>query len=191
MLSLEFTICGVGELDAHCLRGVSHVISILDPEWPTPGAFLKFSAHERLDLRFHDVIDTLHGATAPGADEVARILTFGRTLVAADDPASSKMPHLLIHCHMGVSRSTAAAALVLAQAHPEMAAKDIISHIVQRRPQAWPNLRMMEIGDKRLKRGGELVSAVRAHYRRRVAEKPELVEIMSGIGRDAELVGLR
>jgi len=33
------TICGVAELDGHCAAGVTHVVSVLDPEWPALEAF--------------------------------------------------------------------------------------------------------------------------------------------------------
>jgi hypothetical protein len=33
------TICGLDELKDHSARGVSHVLSILDPSWPEPEAF--------------------------------------------------------------------------------------------------------------------------------------------------------
>jgi len=32
------TICGLDELDRHGARGVTHVLSILDPGWPAPAA---------------------------------------------------------------------------------------------------------------------------------------------------------
>ena len=30
------TICGLDELASHSTRGVTHVLSILDPDWPEP-----------------------------------------------------------------------------------------------------------------------------------------------------------
>jgi hypothetical protein len=36
---------------------VSHVVSILDPEWPVPEVFGTFGEHAKLGLRFHDIID--------------------------------------------------------------------------------------------------------------------------------------
>ncbi len=51
------TVCGLDELDRHSARGVTHVLSILDPEWPEPEAFRDFDPHFRVTLRFHDAID--------------------------------------------------------------------------------------------------------------------------------------
>jgi len=41
------TICGLEELDGHSARGVTHVLSILDPDWADPQAFLAFDPHHR------------------------------------------------------------------------------------------------------------------------------------------------
>ena len=41
------TICGLGELEQHRTRGVTHVLSILDPDWADPQAFLASDPHHR------------------------------------------------------------------------------------------------------------------------------------------------
>lgn len=43
----DLTICGLDELDSHNARGVSHVLSLLDPDWPEPMAFWAFDPHVR------------------------------------------------------------------------------------------------------------------------------------------------
>ena len=53
----KITVCGIGELAAHCEAGVSHVVSILDPDWPMPSAFGAYGEHQSLELRFDDVIE--------------------------------------------------------------------------------------------------------------------------------------
>src|SRR5690606_20241971 len=136
------TVCGVGELREHCARGVSHVLSILDPDFPQPEAFGAYGAHARLDLRFHDIIDEQPGMIAPGADHVERLLAFGRELPRETAAGA----HLLVHCHAGVSRSTAAMTLLLAQARPECSAAEVLLEVARIRPIAWPNLRIVELG---------------------------------------------
>src|SRR5882672_5216638 len=95
------TICGIPELGEHCAAGVTHVLSILDPDHPDPVAFDAFSPHHRLSLRFNDIIEWDADRLAPSRTDVERVLDFGRVL---GETANS---HLLIHCHAGVSRSTA------------------------------------------------------------------------------------
>src|SRR5439155_22629280 len=157
------TICGIPELDEHCAAGVTHILSILDPDWDDPPAFALFPPHRRLALRFHDIIEPTPERLAPSRDDVERLLAFGREL---GERAGN---HLLVHCHAGVSRSTASAALILAQAHPDRPADEVLDAVAQMRPRAWPNLRILELGDALLGRHGEIVVSAGVIYRRRVA----------------------
>ena len=122
-LPFGITVCGIEELGELFAAGISHVLSILDPGWPVPEAFGSFGEHRKLELRFHDVIeDGIAGMRPPGADDVARILAFGRDLVGESDG----MGHLLVHCHAGVSRSTASMGLIIAQARPDATAPAVL-----------------------------------------------------------------
>ena len=176
------TICGIPELVEHGAAGVTHVLSILGPEWPDPPAFAAFAPHRRLVLRFHDIIEVTPGLIAPSRDDVARLLEFGRGL---DEPVGR---HLLVHCHAGVSRSTAATALILAQMHPERPARAVLDAVAQIRPRAWPNLRMLEFGDALLGRNGEIVAAAGAIYRRILDRDPLMQEAMIDGGRGREVI---
>jgi predicted protein tyrosine phosphatase len=180
----RITVCGIEELAGHCEARVSHVLSILDPAWPVPEAFGGFGEHERLELRFDDVIGEVPGKLPPGREHVARLLAFGRDLMAEPPPAA----HLLVHCHMGVSRSTASMALILAQALPDTPAGEVLGEVLRIRPQAWPNLLMVEIGDALLARGGALVGAAHEAYRLQLEARPQLGEFMlrNGRGREVE-----
>ena len=177
----RLTICGIPELDEHCAAGVTHVLSILDPDTADPPAFAGFSPHRRLALRFHDIIETRPHCLAPQQADVERLLAFGHELIEAS-PA-----HLLIHCHAGVSRSTASAALILAQARPDRPAREALEAVSQIRPRAWPNLRILEFGDELLGRNGEIVAAVAAIYRRVLDREPALQEAMIDGGRAREV----
>ncbi|HZT50364.1 MAG TPA: protein-tyrosine-phosphatase [Stellaceae bacterium] len=175
------SICGIEELDGHVAAGVTHVLSLLDPGWPEPSAFAEFAPHARLDLRFHDIVDPLPGLRLPQRADVAALLRFAAEAAAVPDG------HLLVHCQKGLSRSTASLALILAQARPEHAAEAIIAEVVRMRPAAWPNLRILELGDALLGRGGSLVAAVAACYRARLAARPQLADGMIEMGRAREL----
>lgn len=181
LVSFRLTICGIDELACHCPGDVTHVLSILDPGWPEPEPLGLFDLHQRLRLRFHDVIESHPGRIAPERWDVDLLLAFARGL----DP--SEKTHLLIHCHAGVSRSTAAAALVLAQTLPELPAEKALCEVVRLRPRAWPNLRILELGDELLGRGGEIVEAAKAHYRRAIEREPWLADAMIEGGRGREI----
>ena len=178
----RLTICGIPELDEHCAAGVTHVLSILDPDWPDPPAFAAFPPHHRLALRFYDVIEARPDQYAPASADVERLLAFGR------EPDLTAGSHLLIHCHAGVSRSTAAAALILAQAQPGRPAREALEAVAQLRPRAWPNLRILEFGDGLVGRNGEIVAAVAAIYRRFLEREPLFEEAMIDAGRSREVI---
>jgi predicted protein tyrosine phosphatase len=182
---LRLTICGLDELAACGAADATHMLSILDPGWSEPEALRRFDLHRRLKLNFHDVIEPGVGWVAPQPWDVGVLLAFGRDLVP---PADAEGVHLLIHCHAGVSRSTAAAILILAQRDPKRAAPWVVREVVRLRPRAWPNLRMIELGDALLGRDGELVAAVRAHYRTALAREPGLAEAMIDGGRGREVM---
>jgi predicted protein tyrosine phosphatase len=187
--SFRIAICGLDELaDCHA-NGVTHVLSILDPGWPEPEALRLFDVHRRLKLHFHDVIETLPGWVAPERWDVELLLAFARNFGGSGRQAGEEptLTHLLVHCHAGVSRSTAAAILILAQRGPGRPAHEVVREVIRLRPRAWPNLRMIEFGDALLGRGGEIVAAVGRHYRMALDREPRLAGAMIDGGRGREV----
>jgi predicted protein tyrosine phosphatase len=179
------TVCGLDELEIHSGGGVTHVLSLLDPQWPEPPQFANFGSHKRATFYFHDAIEPGPRLVLPQRSDVEAILAFGRDL--GDD-----LRHLLVHCHAGISRSTASMTMIMAQASPRQDESAIIDELARIRPQAWPNSRMIGFADDLLGRRGRLTDAVEALYARRLAERPELAEIMRRLERGREVdVGLR
>jgi predicted protein tyrosine phosphatase len=66
------TICGLEELGHYGSKGVTHVLSILDPEWPDPEAFSAYDPHYRTTLRFDDVIEPGPDLVLPQPEHVER-----------------------------------------------------------------------------------------------------------------------
>ena len=179
------TICGISELPDQRERSVTHVLSILDPDYPDPEAFEAYDPHHRTILRFHDIISPVQGMILPGPEHVEAVLRFGDEV--ATGHAGSVEGHLLVHCHMGVSRSTAAMLTLLAQTHPEEGEDRLFERLVEIRPQAWPNSRMIEFADGLLSRDGRLVDALRRHYGRQIQRMPRYAQIMRDLGRSREV----
>lgn len=175
------TICGLDELDRHAGATITHLLSILDPDAPLPPLFNFNPPGARLTLRFHDIILQHPDYILPRREDMAAALEFGRTLPARD-PA-----HLLIHCHMGVSRSTAAAIALLLQAHPGLDEDAAVAHIHALRPRAWPNSLMIRHADALLGREGRLLAAVGRLYRRQLEANPRFAEPLRTGGRLAEV----
>lgn len=178
--SVPRTICGLGELDALGPQA-THILSILDPDFPEPANCSGGELQDHLCLRFHDIIEPQPGLVAPEPRHIDTLLAFGRALRRGNSP------HLLVHCHMGVSRSTAAMAALLAQANPEADEKALMSHVAELRPQAWPNMLMITLADNQLGRGGRLLEALRPLYAHQIEHNPALADIMVQHGRRAEV----
>ena len=183
LVPFEITVCGIGELNRHATRGVSHVLSILDPRIAERPSFAAFGVHRRLELCFDDILDHLEGLVAPQRDHVDNILRFASDLMADLPPDM----HLLVHCHMGISRSSAALALMLARIRPDLPAPQILNEVLRIRPHAWPNLRLIELGDAALARQGELIEALSAVYRLQLQRYPELQRYFIEGGRKREV----
>ena len=181
----DLTICGLDELGDHSTRAVTHVLSILDPNWPEPEAFWTYDPHHRIEMHFNDAIESGPGIELPQARHVEEILAFGNAFQR--DLAVRRETHLLIHCHAGISRSTAAMTALLTQADPDETEERIFERLVAIRPRAWPNSLMIGFADDLLGRGGRLTAALRRHYGRRLTLRPELAEVMAGLNRAREV----
>jgi len=179
------TICGIDEIPEHGPRAVTHVLSLLDPDWPELTGFQAYGMHSRTTLRFHDVINPSPGLTLPTKDHVAEILAFGDALAA--EARADRERHLLVHCHMGISRSSAAMVSLMAQVDEQAPEDALFARLRQIRPQAWPNSLMVGYADELLGREGRLVSALRRHYGVQVRERPQFLEWMPRLGRHREL----
>lgn len=178
------TICGIEELSEHGSRGVTHVLSILDPDYPEPEALSAFGRSHKIMLRFHDAIEPAPGLVMPSKQHVETILEFGRRLTK---PTAHGVGHLLVHCHVGVSRSTAAMACLLTQAHPHEDEDRMFARLSELRPKAWPNSRMIAFADEILGRGNRLNRALARHYQRQLSGYPKLANYMRENGRLREV----
>jgi len=181
LVRYDITICGIPELGLHCEAGVSDVLSIIDPYEPEPPVFARFHPHRRQTLRFDDVTSRTPGVQAPEDHHVEALLAFGSEMERAGDAT-----HLLIHCHAGVSRSTAAAGLLMAQHNPGREA-DAFLALLELRAQAWPNTRMVAIADRLLGRNGALIDGLVAYRRALLDVRPHLAEMVLNVGRADEL----
>ena len=88
---------------------------------------------------------------------------------------------------MGISRSTAAMTLLLAQAQPGLSAKDVLSQVVAIREKAWPNLRLLNFGEEQLGRKGEFTAAVADVYRLQLERRPQIKDFFIDAGRAREI----
>ena len=176
----KLIICGIPELTDHCRAGVSHVLSIIDTHEPVPPALGQFSGIDHELIRFDDVVAEYPGFEACTPGHIEQLLAFGERAHAR---AGS---HILVHCHAGISRSQAAAAILMCQ-HAPGREEEAFLRLLSLRKHGWPNTRMIEFADKLLKRDGALLRGLQAYRLALLKEKPHLSDVIRNIGRGHEL----
>jgi predicted protein tyrosine phosphatase len=128
------------------------------------------------------VVSEYPGFRACNVGDVERLLAFGGRV--RDAGAAAR--HVLIHCHAGISRSTAAAAVMMAQFNPGRETEAFLA-LLDMRPHAWPNTRIVEFADRLLQRRGALLDGLGAYRRALIERKPHLRQAVINIGRGHEL----
>ncbi|MCC9623069.1 protein-tyrosine-phosphatase [Thalassospira sp. MA62] len=181
----HLTICGIDELPTHRSSAVSHVLSILDPDRIDPDIFSSYAPHERTVLRFYDVINAKEGRPIPSKADVSEILKLGDHL--KNTAIDRRNGHLLVHCHMGVSRSTAALVTLMAQADPGRDIDQLFASLREIRPIAWPNSVMIGHADDLLGLDGALVAGLHRHYAIQLERDPVFDQWMTGLDRAREV----
>ena len=131
----------------------SHLVTLLSPEHmidTPPGV----EPERHLRLGVNDVAEAWASEAPPAAHHVARLLDFGRTW-NADAP-------MLVHCWAGISRSTAAAYILLCDRLGPGHEEAIAQYLREAAPHAFPNPLLVSLADEALGRKGRMVEAVRA-----------------------------
>ena len=130
------------------------VISLLDPQERFPD-FAGYDTNTHLRVTMDDVAhDDDERRVAPSTEHIQSIIDFASNW---DQSAP-----LLVHCHAGVSRSSAAAFIISCALNPRSELADIAQIIRRNSLTARPNKRMVAIGDKLLKRRGRMSVALEA-----------------------------
>lgn len=180
MLKSSLSICGLDEIAEALKSGVTHVISILDPEYPYPQELLAISKRNRLILRFDDATFPQNGRVHPAYTDIERLIEWSKGLL------NDTGVKLLIHCHAGVSRSTAAAVIIMARENPGRE-NEIFEQLNNIRSRNWPNSLMVNLADELLSRKGKLSSALKNHHARIASKDPDLAELIRRHGRAHEV----
>ncbi|MEL6965916.1 MAG: tyrosine protein phosphatase [Pseudomonadota bacterium] len=116
---------------------------------------------DHLALEFNDIPAPRDGYLAPTAAHVEQLISFVQDW-------RSDVP-LVLNCWMGISRSTAAAAIALAKLRPDLTGTHIGKALREAGPSATPNPLMIAHADGLLDRGGTLIRGIKAIGRGAVA----------------------
>jgi predicted protein tyrosine phosphatase len=145
----------------------SHMVTLLSPEHmiETPSGI---AAARHLRIGMNDVADAAASEVPPSASHVDELVAFGRAWDAKDP--------MLVHCWAGVSRSMAAAYILLCDRLGPWSETDIAQAMRRRAPHAYPNPLMVKLADTALGRDGRMIAATGMIGRGRIVDEGECVE---------------
>jgi len=175
------TIAGLDELDE--LYGtVSHTVSLLDPGIELPAGLDRLGHRWHRLLRFHDEVEDFGPRPGPRRGDIEALMNAG------DELSRQTVERLLVHCHMGVSRSTVAAAILMARANPGRE-EAVFAEIARIRQPAWPNSRMLKLADEVSGGATRLAEAAKDLYADTAAAFPDFAEALRASPRGHEVPG--
>jgi predicted protein tyrosine phosphatase len=128
-------------------RGVGYLVSLVQSEYQ-PKRPPEVPSERHLRIAVDDISSPSDGAVLPGEPHVRRLVDFLERW-PGDEP-------LLLHCHAGISRSTAGALIALSLWQDEFEAARALRAAA---PHAIPNARIIALADAILGRDGRLVAA--------------------------------
>ena len=152
---VKIVICGKDEIDAHAQSGLTHMLSIENPQ--TPKATPAWFKGDHRQLLFNDIESKeearILNLIAPRKPHLQEILNYGREISFLPGGGARGM---LVHCHAGICRSTEASYAIIAQYLGKGRAHQALELVLQVRPAALPNRLMVKFADELLGFDGEL-----------------------------------
>lgn len=133
--------------------GARHVVSLLGDEFRVERP-RGIAPENHLWLRLHDICSALDGYRLPGEEHVAELLEFVRDW--------DRRSPLVVHCYMGISRSTASAFASVCALSPHRDEAGIARALRCASPTATPNIRIVSLADRLLGRNGRMIRAIEA-----------------------------
>lgn len=131
--------------------GARDVVSVVNPHLmpPTPEGI---AAGHHLKLAMSDYGDPLSGDRHPAAAPLQQLIAFAR--------AWDRENPLVVHCFSGLTRSTAAAFIVLCALNEAIPPPLIALRLRERSDTAAPNRVMVAVADQLLGRKGTMIGAI-------------------------------
>jgi predicted protein tyrosine phosphatase len=131
--------------------GARHVVSLIGIEDRIERP-ANVAPENHLWLQMHDISEPLDGHIMPGEAHVKQMLAFVR--------GWDRSAPLVVHCYMGISRSTACAFTSVCALNPHRDENSIAQALRDASPTATPNIRIVSIADRMLGRDGRMIAAI-------------------------------
>ena len=156
-------VCSLARLEETVEQtGARHVVSLIGDEARVARPPC-IAPENHLWLRLHDISSPLDGYIMPGQEHVADLIRFVR--------GWDRRSPLVVHCYMGISRSTASAYASVCALNPQRDEIGIAQALRRASPTATPNIRIVSLADKLLGRDGRMVAAIEIIGRGCLAEE--------------------
>ena len=166
-MKFPIVVCGVEEVPQMTIHGPKRMVSLLEPGLSVQSPP---TVEDRLALTMLDISNaSVQRPDAPCLDHVHRLLTFGaRAPVETQDVT-------LVCCRAGISRSTAAALILVAQRYGADRLSEAVDWLLLMRPEADPNTRLLMLADQALQLPGSLMRAGQVIKKRQRAARGEWI----------------
>lgn len=155
----SLSIIGLNEVSHGLINNTSYVVSLVDPGTVLPRSLELVNCERHLVLRMHDALDSADGRVAPTREDVLALCRY------ADKINHEQLSHLIVHCHMGRSRSAAAAVILLLRLGWCASPSDAFKRVRAIRDPVWPNWTLLKHGDEVLGYRGELLRESEVLYK--------------------------
>jgi predicted protein tyrosine phosphatase len=145
-------VCSLARLyDTVEETGARYLVSLVGDEarLPRPSCV---PPRNHLWLRMHDISAPLDGYIMPAEEHIAKLLDFVREW--------DRGAPLVVHCYMGISRSTASAFVSVCALNPRRDEAGIAQALRRASSSATPNARIVSLADRLLGRNGRMIAAI-------------------------------
>jgi predicted protein tyrosine phosphatase len=145
-------VCSLARLEETVEQtGARHIVSLIGDEARVARPSC-IAPENHLWLRLHDISVPLEGYIAPAEEHVVDLLDFVRDW--------DRRAPLVVHCYMGISRSTASAYATVCALNPRRDEATIAQALRHASPTATPNARIVSLADRLLGRNGRMIAAI-------------------------------
>ncbi len=131
--------------------GARHIVSLIGDEARVARPSC-IAPENHLWLRLHDISAPLDGYIVPAEEHITNLLNFVRDW--------DRRAPLVVHCYMGISRSTASAFAAVCALNPRRDEESIAQALRRASATATPNARIVSLADQLLGRNGRMIAAI-------------------------------
>jgi len=145
-------VCSLARLEETVEQtGARHIVSLIGDEARVARPSC-IAPKNHLWLRLHDISMPLDGYIMPAEEHVSGLLDFVR--------GWDRRAPLVVHCFMGISRSTASAYATVCALNPARDEASIALALRRASATATPNARIVSLADQLLGRNGRMIAAI-------------------------------